>query len=87
MLEPEVVGTDAETHQVTAIISHFIRPGREQGYEEWLHGIATDARQFKGHLGVNVIRPLIPLILNMSQFSDLIITTTSKLGWNPACGM
>jgi antibiotic biosynthesis monooxygenase (ABM) superfamily enzyme len=40
MLEPGVVGTDAETHQVTAIIFHLVRPGREQGYEEWLHGIA-----------------------------------------------
>jgi len=56
MLEPGVVGTDAETHQVTAIISHLVRPGREQGYEEWLHGIAMAAHQFKGHLGVSVIR-------------------------------
>jgi antibiotic biosynthesis monooxygenase (ABM) superfamily enzyme len=57
MLEPGVVGTDAETHQVTAIISHLVRPGREQEYEEWLHGIAMAAHQFKGHLGVSVIRP------------------------------
>jgi len=57
MLESGVVGTDAETHQVTAIISHLVRTGREQGYEEWLHGIATAAHQFKGHLGVSVIRP------------------------------
>ncbi len=57
MLEPGVVGTEAETHQVTAIISHLVRPGREPGYEEWLHGIATAAHQFKGHLGVNIIRP------------------------------
>lgn len=57
MLDPLVVGTDEETHQVTAIISHFIRPGREPGYEEWLHGIAAAAHQFKGHLGVSVIRP------------------------------
>jgi hypothetical protein len=60
MQDSLVVGTDEETHQVTAIISHFIRSGREQGYEEWLHGIATDAHQFKGHLGVNVIRPCDP---------------------------
>ena len=56
MLEPGVVGTDAETHQVTAIISHLVRPRREQWYEEWLHGIAMAAHQFKGHLGVSVIR-------------------------------
>lgn len=57
MLDPLVVGTDEDTHQVTAIISHFIRPGREQGYEDWVHGISAAAHQFKGHLGVNVIRP------------------------------
>ncbi|MUL36629.1 antibiotic biosynthesis monooxygenase [Gloeocapsopsis dulcis] len=55
--EPLTLDTDAESDQVTAIISHIIRPGREQGYEEWFHGIATAARKFKGHLGVNVIRP------------------------------
>ena len=57
MLKPRTVDTNAETHQVTAIISHLVRTGREQGYEEWLHGIATAAHQFKGHLGVSVIRP------------------------------
>jgi hypothetical protein len=46
-----------ENHQVTAVISHLVKPGREQGYEEWFHGIATDARKFEGHLGVSTIRP------------------------------
>ncbi len=50
------LGTD-EGSQVTAIISHVVRSGREQGYEEWFHGIAAAARQFKGHLGVSTIRP------------------------------
>jgi antibiotic biosynthesis monooxygenase (ABM) superfamily enzyme len=77
MLDPLVVGTDEDTHQVTAIISHFIRPGREQGYEEWLHGIATAAHQFKGHLGVNVIRPRDPAhpeyvaILRFDHYNNL----------------
>lgn len=57
MLEDSLtIGTD-EDAQVTAIISHIIRPGREQGYEEWFRGIAADARTFKGHLGVSTIRP------------------------------
>ena len=55
--EPWVVGTNEENYQVTSIISHVVRPGREQGYEEWFHGIATDARKFEGHLGVSTIRP------------------------------
>lgn len=42
---------------VTAVISHIVRPGREQGYEAWFHGIAADARKFEGHLGVSTIRP------------------------------
>ncbi|PZV08992.1 MAG: antibiotic biosynthesis monooxygenase [Leptolyngbya sp.] len=57
MLEDALaIGTD-EDAQVTAIVSHVVRPGREQGYEEWVHGIAADARTFKGHLGVSTIRP------------------------------
>ena len=56
MLESLTVGTN-EDPQVTAIISHVVRSGREQGYEEWFHGIATDARKFTGHLGVSAIRP------------------------------
>lgn len=55
--EPLTIGADKDNHQVTAVISHIVRPGREQGYEEWFRGIAADARTFKGHLGVSAIRP------------------------------
>lgn len=44
-------------HHVTAVITHRVRSGREAGYEEWLKGIAAAARQFDGHLGVNILRP------------------------------
>lgn len=57
MLEPLAIDSDEASHQVTAIISHTICPGREQGYEEWLHGITAAAHKYKGHLGVSVIRP------------------------------
>lgn len=43
--------------QVTAVISHYIRPGREPGYEEWLTGISAAARQFEGHCGLTILRP------------------------------
>lgn len=43
--------------QVTAIISHYIRPGRESGYEQWLGDISQVARQFEGHNGVTILRP------------------------------
>ncbi|MBD2465863.1 antibiotic biosynthesis monooxygenase [Oscillatoria sp. FACHB-1407] len=57
MLKESLIGTDEESDQVTAVISHLIRSGREQGYEEWLHGITQAAQKFKGHLGISVIRP------------------------------
>jgi antibiotic biosynthesis monooxygenase (ABM) superfamily enzyme len=55
--EPLPSNSSEENYPVTAVISHVVRQGREQGYEAWFHGIATDARSFKGHLGVNGIRP------------------------------
>jgi antibiotic biosynthesis monooxygenase (ABM) superfamily enzyme len=42
---------------VTAVITHRVRPGREAGYEEWLKGIAADARNFNGYLGAHILRP------------------------------
>ena len=48
--------TDISQH-VTAVITHRVRSGRETGYEAWIKGIAADARQFEGHLGVNILRP------------------------------
>ncbi|MEM9484982.1 MAG: antibiotic biosynthesis monooxygenase [Cyanobacteria bacterium P01_F01_bin.116] len=48
--------TDNDQH-VTAVITHRVRSGRETGYEEWIKGIAADARQFAGHLGVSILRP------------------------------
>lgn len=42
---------------VTAVITHRIRPGREAGYEDWLEGIAADARGFNGYLGAHILRP------------------------------
>jgi antibiotic biosynthesis monooxygenase (ABM) superfamily enzyme len=44
-------------HHVTAVITHRVRSGREAGYETWIKGISADARQFAGHLGVNILRP------------------------------
>ena len=44
-------------HHVTAVITHLVKPGREKGYEEWMRGIIPVAKTFKGHLGVNILRP------------------------------
>jgi antibiotic biosynthesis monooxygenase (ABM) superfamily enzyme len=42
---------------VTAVITHRVRPGREEGYEAWIKGIAADARRYDGHLGVHILQP------------------------------
>ena len=47
---------DPDQH-VTAVITHRVRSGHEEGYEEWIHGISAAARQFEGHLGVSILRP------------------------------
>ena len=85
MLESIANGSYEDTHQVTAIISHTVRSGREQGYEEWLHGIATDAHKFQGHLGVSVIRPWdhahpeYVAIVKFDQYSNLKIWMESDI--------
>ena len=49
--------TVQKAHHVTAVISHRVRVGREQGYEEWIRGISAAARESDGHLGVSILRP------------------------------
>lgn len=44
-------------YHVTAVITHLVKPGREEGYEEWMRGIIPVAKTFQGHLGVNILRP------------------------------
>ncbi|MEM6453332.1 MAG: antibiotic biosynthesis monooxygenase [Cyanobacteria bacterium P01_D01_bin.105] len=46
-----------KTQHVTAVITHRVKQGRAEGYEEWIKGISADARQFPGHLGVSILRP------------------------------
>lgn len=53
-----MTSTHANTEQhVTAVITHSVKPGREEGYEEWMRGIIPVAKTFVGHLGVNILRP------------------------------
>lgn len=41
----------------TLVIQHHILPGAKTQYEAWVKQIAQEGQRFKGHLGVNVIRP------------------------------
>lgn len=49
--------SDSEQSQATAVIVHSVVPGRVKGYEEWLKGIASVAKTFPGHQGVNIFCP------------------------------
>ena len=42
---------------VTAVITHRVKMGRQEDYEDWIKGIAAAAREFAGHLGVSILRP------------------------------
>ena len=76
-------------HHVTAVITHRVRSGREAGYEEWIKGIAADARQFAGHLGVNILRPqpgvstdyVIVLQFNSSENLEAWLSSDIRQGW------
>jgi hypothetical protein len=45
---------------VTVVVSRRVKPGREQAYEEWVHGVVQVAMGYEGHLGSNVFRPSDP---------------------------
>lgn len=47
----------SEDRQATAVIVHLVIPGRAKGYEEWVKGIASVAKTFPGHQGVNIFCP------------------------------
>ena len=56
-MESATTAQNQDGQPVTAIISHRVCSGREQGYEDWIHGISAAAKAFEGHQGVNVLRP------------------------------
>jgi len=48
---------DAGSGPVTTTVTRHVKPGHETFYEQFLEGIISAARQFPGHLGVDVFRP------------------------------
>jgi antibiotic biosynthesis monooxygenase (ABM) superfamily enzyme len=48
---------DDTTGPVTTTVTRRVKPGHESFYESFLEGIIAAARQFPGHLGVEVFRP------------------------------
>lgn len=41
----------------TLVIQHHVNPIAKGDYESWIKKIAAEGQHFKGHMGVNVIRP------------------------------
>jgi antibiotic biosynthesis monooxygenase (ABM) superfamily enzyme len=48
---------DAGNAPVTTTVTRRVKPGHEAFYEQFLEGIISAAREFPGHLGVEVFRP------------------------------
>ena len=42
---------------VTTVVRAHIKPGKEQEYEEWLHGINEECAEFNGFQGATILRP------------------------------
>ena len=42
---------------VTTVVRAHLKPGKEQEYEQWLHGINEDCTRFAGFQGATVLRP------------------------------
>ena len=42
---------------ITTVVRAHIKPGKEEGYEEWLRGINEDCAQFAGFQGATILRP------------------------------
>jgi antibiotic biosynthesis monooxygenase (ABM) superfamily enzyme len=56
----EEQGSRKADEQVTVVFRRTARPGRERDLERWIAEVGREARQFPGHLGQNVVRPVNP---------------------------
>ena len=50
-------GDSQTAESITTVIRAHIKPGKEQEYQQWLHGINEDVTQFAGFQGATVLRP------------------------------
>ncbi len=58
----------SEEGPVTFIVTRKAKAGKTEEFERWLDGFIHEAMKFKGHMGVNIIRPP-----NMSNLEYVII--------------
>ncbi len=53
----ETTDDSTDDGSVTWVITHQVRPGRQDDFEEWIGGIADEAARFPGQEGMTVLRP------------------------------
>jgi hypothetical protein len=53
----ETTDDSTDDGSVTWVITHHVRPGRQDDFEEWIGGIVDELARFPGHEGVTVLRP------------------------------
>lgn len=46
-----------EDGSITTVVRAHIKPGKEQEYEQWLHGINEDCAKFAGFQGATILTP------------------------------
>ncbi len=62
---------------VTWVITHQVRPGRQDDFEEWIGGIGDEAARFPGQEGMTVLRPSgesgteYVLVVRFASYDDL----------------
>ncbi|MGD1952453.1 MAG: antibiotic biosynthesis monooxygenase [Leptolyngbyaceae cyanobacterium] len=77
------------SQHVTAVITHRVRAGRQDGYESWIKGISAAAREFAGHLAVSILRPQpdsppdyeIVLQFDTCRHLDAWLKSDTRNGW------
>ncbi|MEW6604433.1 MAG: antibiotic biosynthesis monooxygenase [Thermoproteota archaeon] len=69
--------TGDEEGPVTIVVTRKARVGKIEEFEKWMDGIIHEAMEFKGHMGVNIIRPSNPtnpeyiIIFRFDTFENL----------------
>lgn len=69
--------TGNEEGPVTIVVTRKARVGKIEEFEKWMDGIIHEAMKFKGHMGVNIIRPSNPanpeyiIIFRFDTFENL----------------
>jgi len=58
MSSETTLATGAEDQGATVVITHRVREGWHDGYEEWLDKIAPLCKAYPGHLDWHIVRPI-----------------------------